>query len=321
MLPVTSEMPSQVDQLDGQLQDTRIRSTSGLLLSTEQSIPLIHPTVKNLIRRRSALSAALLTTPRISKLIQRDNPTFDAQVSRLRSLAKEQSHENQQNLYRMCTGATLFEAHDPNPNAVDNGRIVGVRIEAFSLESKTFLNPYYLLLNRSNPNSPSALTIYKHTIPICIPLTALAERYLPAPMKNDPEEDDDDDEAMDTSKPQNLSRLVRELRREIISYHRRRDSVDNLRKRLVGKKKPMQGRRKGGAKIVEAENAEITDLRFELNNAEEEEEGGRATIGRVKITKGGKIEKVVVQGGDGRRNRVMERRLARAERLEDIEDL
>jgi hypothetical protein len=37
-------------------------------------------------------------------------------------------HE-QQSLYRLGAGATLFEARDPDPNAVDGGRVLGIRFD------------------------------------------------------------------------------------------------------------------------------------------------------------------------------------------------
>ena len=49
--------------------------------------------------------------------------------------AVERSRENfvhrQQCLYRMGAGATMFEVKDPDPYAVDQGRILGVRMEVF----------------------------------------------------------------------------------------------------------------------------------------------------------------------------------------------
>lgn len=41
----------------------------------------------------------------------------------------EQKRHDQQCLYRMGAGATMFEVKDPDPHAVDGGRVLGVRIE------------------------------------------------------------------------------------------------------------------------------------------------------------------------------------------------
>lgn len=40
-----------------------------------------------------------------------------------------QARHEQRCLYRLGAGATMFEVDDPDPNAVDNGRVLGVRIE------------------------------------------------------------------------------------------------------------------------------------------------------------------------------------------------
>ena len=55
--------------------------------------------------------------------------------SKALTTAVERSQENfvhrQQCLYRMGAGATMFEVKDPDPYAVDQGRILGVRMEVF----------------------------------------------------------------------------------------------------------------------------------------------------------------------------------------------
>lgn len=42
---------------------------------------------------------------------------------------QQQMRHDQQCLYRMGAGATMFEVEDPDPYAVDGGRVLGVRIE------------------------------------------------------------------------------------------------------------------------------------------------------------------------------------------------
>jgi hypothetical protein len=47
------------------------------------------------------------------------------------SRSREQARHAQECLYRMGAGVTMFEVRDPDPYAVDKGRVFGVRIEVF----------------------------------------------------------------------------------------------------------------------------------------------------------------------------------------------
>lgn len=108
---------------------------------------------------------------------------------------------------------------------------------------------------------------------------------------------------------QDLSRLVRELRREVVGTGLRRGAVERVREGVVGT----------GVRDVRGVGAEVRDVRIEWR-------GG--AVGRVRVGKGGRVEKAVVLG-EGGRAREVERRLVGgdgrveglAERVREVERL
>ena len=84
---------------------------------------------------------------------------------------------------------------------------------------------------------------------------------------------------------------MRELRREIVAYHLRKDAIEKLRDGLVGAD--------GGVSDVQATDAEIRDIRIEWTDE---------AVGRARIGKDGTVEKAVVLG-DGGRSKEIERKL------------
>ncbi|EOD46040.1 cenp-o kinetochore centromere component [Neofusicoccum parvum] len=122
---------------------------------------------ESLERRRSVLSSTLLSSQNTLARIQRASANSDSASSPAATaltVAEKQQKHNLENLHRTCAGVTAFRVKDPDPYAVDNGKILGVRIEV-SVKGR-FAAPYYLLLNRPSPESEN-LRIHKHTIPPC----------------------------------------------------------------------------------------------------------------------------------------------------------
>ena len=214
----------------------------------------------------------------------------------------------------------MFEVKDPDPNAVGNGRVLGVRIEVFvdgTLLSQhgrvatalltitgRFLPPYYLFLNRLDSTSPS-LRIHRSTIPACIPLSALSARYLPQPAST---------MAGDVPKPspkQNLPRLVRELRRELVSYHLRCASIICAQRWYKLDDGGNAKTREHGIKSIAGEDAGFKDIRLEWANGK---------IGRVRVGKDGLLQKCVVFGDEGRERHVERQMMAGTRRLEDLRE-
>ncbi|KAK9239913.1 Cenp-O kinetochore centromere component-domain-containing protein, partial [Lipomyces kononenkoae] len=78
---------------------------------------------------------------------------------------------HQQNLYRLA-GVTAFKVRDPSANG--KGDLLGIRIECFAL--KKFAAPHYILLSVNGKTD--SYELYKHTVPLYIPLASLANKYL-----------------------------------------------------------------------------------------------------------------------------------------------
>ncbi|KAF2274470.1 uncharacterized protein EI97DRAFT_357363, partial [Westerdykella ornata] len=114
-------------------------------------------------------------------------------------------------------GVTAYRVKDPDPNAVDNGNLLGVRIDV-SVEAK-FVDTYHVLFNRPNTRFRTMLKIHRHTIPPCIPLRQLANRYLPQLRKDSSPEVEQD-----------LIRFGKLLRKELVSWHLRSAAVESLRR-------------------------------------------------------------------------------------------
>ncbi|KAF2146327.1 uncharacterized protein K452DRAFT_315524 [Aplosporella prunicola CBS 121167] len=269
----------------------------------DNEIAYLREQIQSLERRRSALSSTLLssrhTLTRIQRAKAKATSTASPAATALDVVQKQQKH-NLENLHRTCAGITAFRVKDPDPHALDDGKVLGVRID-ISIEGR-FVTPYYLLLNRPQPSS-EALRIHKHTIPPSIPLQSLAAKYLPQPTPAPA-----DGAPAKPNRAQNLHRLVRELHKELVSHHLRLNAVSQLRKDAglpEDTTDDAAGRKRAGkfgianikALDVGAEEVEIT--------------WADKSTARVRVTKNGAIEKVVVRTPDGAsRKRDVERRIS-----------
>ncbi|KAK4229052.1 Cenp-O kinetochore centromere component-domain-containing protein [Podospora fimiseda] len=214
----------------------------------EDEISDLQTKLTSLKSQLSLQTSTLLSAPSTRSILPPQSPLLTQSNT-------QQSH-NLQSLYRACASITTFRARDPDPNSVDNGSILGLRIDVVSRTK--FLRPYYVLLNRPYPGSKH-LRIHRHTVPPCIPLSGLAARYLPS----------------DKEKKQDLVRFAKVLRREVTRYHHRLGVVADLREAAVGEE------------IVEvsAVDAEAKQVSFEWAD-------GR--IGRLVMGDDGEVEKLVV---------------------------
>jgi central kinetochore subunit Mal2/MCM21 len=139
-------------------------------------------------------------------------------------------------------------------------------------------------------------------VPPCIPLAALAAKYLPTSSAAS--------EDVLKARKQDLPRFVRCLRREIASYHNRIASIAGLRKAFGLDVKKGKNKGKGRELIIRdisAADAEAKQIRFEWVD-------GR--IGRAVVDGKGMIQKCVIIGEDGR-DRAMERRILSGDRTID----
>ncbi|CAI4211115.1 unnamed protein product [Parascedosporium putredinis] len=119
----------------------------------------------------------------------------DSAHEQLEKLCQIHQARNQQCLYRICAGVTAFKVADPDPNAVDQGKVLGLRFEVMS--KSQFIHPFFVMLNR--PWLPE---------------------HLPPP-----------DEEVDGRPPkQDLAHFARTLRQELVCYHNRIGAIADLRR-------------------------------------------------------------------------------------------
>ncbi|KAM0229119.1 hypothetical protein ACHAP5_011758 [Fusarium lateritium] len=215
--------------------------------------------------------------------------------AKLLSESDKQKAFVQQCLYRTCSSITAFKVHDPDPNAVDGGHVLGLRFEIMS--KGQFLSPYYVMLNRPYFNSKH-IRVHRHTLPPAIPLSGLAARHLPAPR---PESD--------TPPQQNLDRFVRTLRREIVRYHNRLGVSADLR-RSLGLHDRMDDTVLPDD-IVEVGIADIEAKQIRFSWADDRS-------GRVVMDNDGKVVKLMMFGREGRDWETTKELYGKYERIEDV---
>lgn len=231
-----------------------------------------HASQTILKRLRNSKRAPLPSTP------QDTSPFLEA--------ASKHVAQSKENLYRVCASITTFRLQDPDPNAVDGGRVLGIRIDASN--AGRFTRPYYVMLNKPF-SGEEFLRVHRHTVPPCIPLASLAERYLP-----DPKQDAGHDGKGKEIK-QNLGRFVRALRRQIVAYQNRTAAIKSLRREFkLDEDKDKERKGKESERVIvdiSAADAETKQVRIEWVD-------GR--IGRCVVSDGGNVEKCVVIGEQGR---------------------
>ncbi|KAF2435635.1 hypothetical protein EJ08DRAFT_282694 [Tothia fuscella] len=235
-------------------------------------IAVIRTQIESLRHRRSLLANTLLSNRKIQQRLKLKHakatatssslPTITLALQQTEDQTEDQASINASNLYRTCSGITAFRVKDPDPNSLDSGHVLGVRIDVFSTTDRRFITPYYLLLNYRPETGSSALQIHKHTIPTFVPLPKLAVKYLPHR---------DSTGSTSQERVQNLPALVRALRRELVSYHKRLAAWEVLRTDL---------------KTNKALDPAGTEFEIELSDT---------SIARLKVDAKGNIENAVVR--------------------------
>ncbi|KAJ2894233.1 hypothetical protein MKZ38_007818 [Zalerion maritima] len=288
--------------------DAEITSLRTHLQSLKRQLSLHTSTLLSSSILPSLLEHASDAPPTKSRTTAPSTTLDEASTNQLKKRIAAQRAHNTQSLYRSVAGITTFRISDPDPRAVDGGRVLGVRIEAPSSSARggneggvRFVRPYYVLLNRPwgnvTPGDGDAdqdgnrsaervheeegeeeekearerrkqhLRIHKHTVPPCIPLDALAAKWLPAPGRK---------------KRQNLPQFCRSLRRDIIRYHHRVSIIADL-KRLFGLRPSHaqggMGARKGlGSGGGSEADVAITDDSTAVDQSGIQEEEGNNTV-------------------------------------------
>ncbi|KAL1876249.1 hypothetical protein Daus18300_002877 [Diaporthe australafricana] len=251
-------------------------------------------------------ASVLLTTTYARKVI-----TADTSAEGLQERLEKQIAYDQHCLYRACAGITTFRVRDPDPNAVDGGNVLGVRVEVMT--RSRFLRPYFVLLNRPYSGSEQRrrfLRVHRHTVPPCVPLSGLAARHLPAPRP--PRTGGEDGDDAPPERRQDFSRFVRCLRRDIVRYHNRVSVIADLR-RAVG----LDGKRRDAEELAEGSSLlAISAADTEAKQVRVDWKDGRS--GRLVIGDDGDVVKLVVFGDMGRDRELTRELLSDGSRLEDV---
>ncbi|KAF2679496.1 hypothetical protein K458DRAFT_314325 [Lentithecium fluviatile CBS 122367] len=278
----------------------------------------IHTRIATLQAHRANLTSILLSQPHLPARLQQRPVLHERKRRSAAKFVEAQSKRNLENVYRACAGVTAYKVKDPDPYAVDNGNVLGVRVEVSI--GGTFIETYHVLFNRPNAKQRNILKIHKHTIPPCIPLHPLANKWLPITRKD-----------ADATMEQSLVKFGRSLRKELVSWHLRQEALEKLRTEAgLGNKATQPEEDKPDTSIGKVLNAFVSDD----EESEDEEEMRTARDGAVKITdiegdmavreltitwsngntgalrvtKDGEIDKAVFRSRDGLRESAMERK-------------
>lgn len=320
--------------------------------STEQDldaeIASIRAEIQTLQKRKRFLSSSLLSSDHIQKRLKRRSsppaptPTTSLQAdASISPLVESAGKHAQSNHYRIAFGITAFPFRDPSSSDADGdenygNNLLGIRIDIATRNGK-FAKPYYMLLKRERDNTHryrTHLRVHRHTIPAFIPMEKLERLYLPRDEETK-DIDVDDGESEPTIKPgktkpsrtgkQDLYALVRELHKELVSWHWRVDAIDMLRDELGlssdtstlpedGNLGPdsVHSSKALGIASLSATSLEARYVRLEWAD-------GR--VGRFKVSNSGMVERAVVIGLDSRRDKILENALAgRDGRVEGVLD-
>ncbi|KAF2642921.1 hypothetical protein P280DRAFT_467049 [Massarina eburnea CBS 473.64] len=267
---------------------------------------------------RANLSTILLSQPHLPARLEQRPVQHEGHRRKAAKLVEKQSKRNLENVYRACAGVTAFKVKDPDPYAVDDGNVLGVRIEVAI--SGRFIETYNVLFNRPDAQYKMMLKIHKHTIPPCIPLQALANKWLPMTRKD-----------VETATEQNLVKFGRSLRKELVSWHMRLEAITKLRSeagvedeaaRPEEAEEPAAGRVLNAFMSSDDESDEDDEELQRRRNSPvkimelEADAAGReitltwtnGRVGIMKVTKDGEVEKAVVKDEDGTRDAALGRK-------------
>jgi central kinetochore subunit Mal2/MCM21 len=227
----------------------------------DSEIDSIRARISTLQSHRANLTSVLLSQPHLHTHINQGAVTSESQRASASKLLKAQKQRNTENIYRACAGVTAYKVRDPDPCAVDKGNILGVRIEV-AIRGR-YIETYHVLFNRPNERHKMMLKIHKHTIPSCIPLQALRNKWLPSTER-------DKGEMLE----QNLVQFGKRLRRELVAWHLRTEALDMLRVDAgLGDKASREVKESREPAIGKVLNAFVSD--DEDEDEEEEEEAAR----------------------------------------------
>jgi central kinetochore subunit Mal2/MCM21 len=276
----------------------------------------LHARISTLRAHRANLASVLLSQPHLSARLQ--SPTQKSGSSETAQRAIEQQlKRNLENVYRACAGVTAYKVKDPDPNAINDGNILGVSID-IAIGGK-FVETYHVLLNWRSRDGSRLLRIHKHTIPSCIPLQQLVNKWLPTSGK---------DEELDPE--QDLVRFGRLLRKELVGWHMRVKAVEDLKKETGLSSDGSRAEKDPGLESTgKVLNAFVSDDEASSDAEEDAIANGPVQILDIEcdaavrqiaitwsdrrlavltVTKDGRVEKAVCRARDGGRDAAMARK-------------
>ena len=302
---------------------SKVSSTKSRQLADERE-------VQALTQRRRLISSTLLGSSKIQKHLHAASAGNGIDPATASVFTGTQL-DSQENIHRLALSVTSFPYADPSPETSDVP-LLGIRIDICSRIGK-FDAPYYLHLKRKQltdtTNELDELSIYRHTIPAHIPLRDYEAQYLPQR-----DEGYGSEVSSDTSNgnKQDLHALVRNVRRDLVSWTLRREAIEALAEKLglvsesakdsgadenddyASFVAPVDGSSESAFKSISATAVEARFARVVWAN-------GR--LARVKISDKGLVERAIVFGdvdGEDRRIKAAENVLV-GDGLVRIEDL
>ena len=206
----------------------------------------------------------------------------------------QQSQHNQQSTHRLAFGVTAFPFVDPSPDT-SNVPLLGIRFDICKRNGQ-FDSPYYVLCKRVSDES-SEVRVHRHTIPALVPLSLYEDKYLPLPDEGYGSEDS----VLEVGGGrQDLEVFVGAVRRDLVAWRLRQESIEMVREKLDLKNKTVVGNEEAteaedgeqdlaqggyGITTVEAITADAYYARIIWTD-------GR--VGRIKIGDDGSIQRAVV---------------------------
>lgn len=300
--------------------------------SVDDEIAQVRAEIKNLTHRRKLLASSLLSSTKVQSLLSdKQNPAptapqadSDNATTTPLNLADLQQ-QSQSNAYRLAFGVTSFPFTDPSPELQAKNPLLGIRIDICDRLGK-FDSPYYIFCIRAS-DVGQELRVHRHTIPALVPLQQYEELYLPLKSSATPEDEgyggsedcrpgnDDSDNGPGTKK-QDLHGFVARVRHDLVSWRLRQEAAEMLKENLdlptsESKEKTSDADTKSAEQTTNPDT-----LTNEDEDDEEEEPAGKfnitslsaegvdarqiriiwsdSSIGRLKISDNGMVEKARV---------------------------
>ncbi|KAF2674394.1 hypothetical protein BT63DRAFT_419686 [Microthyrium microscopicum] len=186
----------------------------------DTEIAQVRAQIEALRHRKSLLSTSLIGSRRTKLALQSyDSAQKPPGIDRALATLSETSSAIAANNARITAGITAFRVKDPDPNAVNNGKILGVRLDLYSTGQNSFVPPYYLLFRQFEDG---VLKLHQHTIPACISLRPILRKHMPT-------KDEDESAASLPGHSQDLHAFAKGVRKELVGLTTRSDKIEALK--------------------------------------------------------------------------------------------